>query len=865
MSTFLERDAALAELETALVGAASGRGRVALISGEAGIGKTTLLEQFARRRAGQARVLWGACDALFTPRPLGPLHDVAAQLPPGALPSLAAETHRAELHAALLAVLQGAHTLLVIEDLHWADEATLDLVRFLGRRMPRTRALLALTYRDDELSLAHPLRTVLGDLATSGSVTRVTLAPLTPRAVKTLVGERGLDAAALHRQTGGNPFFVTEVLAAEGTGLPATIRDAVLARAARLSPAGRAALEAAAVVGPRIEHGLLERVAGPHAPAVEEGLALGILTANGPALAFRHELARQTILETLSPTRARALHRAALAALQSAPGEPDPARLAHHAEVAGDHQAVSTHAPAAARQAAAARAHREAAALYALALRHAAGQPPALRAELLEALAVESNLIDQRAEALAARREALALWQAAGQPLRAGACLAHMAFLLNGLGQTTEAERVCAQALSVLEAHPPGLELAFAYRVQSGLHMLLHNHRAGIAWGERCIALAEQFGDHNLVLSARNTIGTCWLTLDYAFGCGYLERNLADAQAAGLDAIAAHAYANLSSTSSEFHQFDRAEHYAAEGEAYAAERGLEHFRLYITAWQAITHLRLGRWPQAEAAAQVVLRRPGVSITSRITALAALGHLYARRGSPDAAALLDEALALSTHTTSLHRLGLVRAARAEAAWLLGDAPRALAEARAVFPAAQAEQHPWFGGELAYWQHRAGAPVPPADWMAPPYARHLAGDWRGAAEAWAALNCPYEQARALAEGDPAAQIAALEIWERLGAEPAADALRARLRRARVPSLPRRPRAATRANPLGLTARQAEVLALLAEGLSNAAIAARLHISAKTADHHVSAVLARLNVHTREEAAALARSASAPLNPP
>jgi DNA-binding CsgD family transcriptional regulator len=199
---------------------------------------------------------------------------------------------------------------------------------------------------------------------------------------------------------------------------------------------------------------------------------------------------------------------------------------------------------------------------------------------------------------------------------------------------------------------------------------------------------------------------------------------------------------------------------------------------------------------------------------------------------------------------------VRAARAEAAWLAGDCERTIREARAVYDLAVSKRHPWVTGELAFWRQRAGDTVVPPGWIAPPFAFHLAGDWRAAAAEWERLGCPYEQARALADGDRAAQIAALAIFDRLGAQPAAADLRRRMRAAGLQSIPRGPRPTTRDNPFGLTSRQMDILALLAEGLTNAKIAARLYLSPKTVDHHTSAVLAKLGVHSREAAAAWAR---------
>ena len=198
---------------------------------------------------------------------------------------------------------------------------------------------------------------------------------------------------------------------------------------------------------------------------------------------------------------------------------------------------------------------------------------------------------------------------------------------------------------------------------------------------------------------------------------------------------------------------------------------------------------------------------------------------------------------------------MRAARAEAAWLAGDRPRVLAEARAAWDLALHHRHPWHTGELGFWRGRAGERVRLPACAARPFAREVAGDWRRAAALWERLGCPYERARALADGDEAAQRAALEIFDRLGARPDLERLRQRLRAGGVRHIPRGPRASTRGNPLGLTAREAEIAALLARALTNACIGARLHISPKTVDHHVSAILGKLGVASREEAGRVA----------
>ena len=333
----LERAEQLALLSEAVTAVADGgRGRTVLAVGEAGIGKTALLRRFSHSVAGPARTLWAACDHLFTPRPLGPFLDLA-EAAGGQLAARVADGARPyDVAAALLAELgSGGAAVVVLEDVHWADEASLDVIRVVARRIEAVPAVLVLSYRDDELDRSHPLRLVLGDLSGAGEVTRVELAGLSRSAVASLARPQGLDAGELHARTGGNPFFVTEVLAAGPGRIPHTVRDAVLARAARLGPAAGELLDAAAVIPGRAELWLLEKLVAAAAASLDECLGSGILLADDGWVAFRHEIARLVVEESLPPGRRAALHRGALLALASpVSGPPDLARLAHHAEAA---------------------------------------------------------------------------------------------------------------------------------------------------------------------------------------------------------------------------------------------------------------------------------------------------------------------------------------------------------------------------------------------------------------------------------------------------------------------------------------------------------------------------------------------------
>ena len=851
----LERAAELAALDEALAAVrGSGQGRLVLLAGEPGIGKTSLLRAFCAAHDGVA-AFQGGCDPLFTPRPLAPFLELAEAAGGRLAARLARGRTPAEVVAALVEELpRRGPALLVVEDLHWADEATLDVVRLLGRRIESLALLVVLSYRDEHVDRGHPLRIVLGDLPPAGTV-RLALAPLSAGAIATLAGDETVDVDALARRTGGNPFFVTEVLAARGAELPATVRDAVLGRAARLSAPARRILDAVSIFPPRAELALLEECVPGYPDGLGECLAAGMLHPEGTAVAFRHEIARFVLDAELPPHERIALHRAALQTLaRTLPS--DPARLAYHAEGAGDREAVLRWAPVAAERAAALGSHREAAKQYARALREADGLTPERRAELHERRSYECYLTDQMPEALDARLEALAEHRRRGDRLREGDAHRWVSRLRWFLGENVAAERAARDALDLLEQLPPGPELAMAFSNISQLRMLARDCDGGIVWGERAIALAEQLGQVEILVHALNNVGTSQLQRGDPAGRSTLERSLDLALQAGLEEHAARAFTNLASQLVETRDYGPADDYLARGIAYCRDHDVDSWRLYMTGWLARSHLDQGRWGEAAEAAITVLRYPNPAAPSRIKPLTVVGRLRARRGDPGAWEPLDEALQLAEGMAELQRLAPVAGARAEARWLAGEHDLVAGETGETLAVAIETEDPWAAGELAVWRRRAGVHEPPPEIeIAAPWALELAGDGAAAARAWSELGCPYEAALALtgAGGEEPLRRSLAELG-RLGATRAAACV-ARMLRSRhgVRGVVVGPRAATRANPGGLTVRELDVLELLTAGLRNREIAARLYLSEKTVHHHVSAILRKLAVPTRGQAAA------------
>jgi DNA-binding CsgD family transcriptional regulator/tetratricopeptide (TPR) repeat protein len=854
----LERASLLEELRGVLTATAAG-GRVALLAGEAGIGKSALVRRFTERASADARFLLGACDPLLTPRALGPLHDIARQTGGRLAELLASGGPREAIFAAFLDQLAQPpqRQVVVVEDAHWADEATLDLLVFLGRRMERTPAMLIVTYRDDELGADHPLRGVLGALP-QGLVRRLRPQPLSETAVAELARRAGRPVVGLRALTGGNPLLVTEVLAARDTDVPLTVRDLVLARLAGLPAGAQEVVRLVAVVPTRAELWLLEEVLRPRPSTVEAGVAAGLLIVDQEAAGFRHELLRQAVEGSLSTLGRRELNRRVLGALAGAPErEVDLARLVHHAREAGDAEAVLRYAPEAARQAAAVAAHREAVGHYRAALAHAGRLPAAVRTDLLESYSLEAYMAGLSAEAVSARRAAVELREAAGDQEKLGEGLRWLSRLQWWDGNRREAEAAAARAIAVLEPLPPGHQLAMAYSNQAQLDMLANRTEATMRWAGRAIELARRLDDQETLTHALTNIGSARVKAGDPGGRDDLERGFEVAVAAGLDDHAARALVNLSTGASELRDYRHARQDLDRTLAFVQAHELAGQAQHVLGHRARVRLDQGDWAGAEQDARAALAEPVHGGARVVDALVPLGLLQARRGDPDAAATLQEATERAFATSELQWIAPTAAARAEYAWLHGEDHRVAEEAARVFDQAVQANHAWFVGELAFWMQLGGAPPPVPPVVAEPYRLLLAGEWRAAADAWQALGCPYQQALALAVGDrDEALLEALALLDGLGARHTAQRLRRQLRRRGHLRVPRGPNRATAANPAGLTGRQVQVLGLLAEGLTDAEIAARLSLSTKTVGHHVSALLAKLGVGSRRQAAAAAR---------
>jgi DNA-binding CsgD family transcriptional regulator len=844
------------QLLTDLVAAANAEGRVVLIRGEAGVGKTSLVHALIEQVGGEARCVVGSCDDLYTPQPLAPFHDMARSEPSIARPLAAGD--RYGVFGAALEVLARPSpvTVMVIEDVQWAGEATLDAIKFLGRRIGDTGGVLVLTYRDDEVDVDHPLRAVLGAIP-PGSVTRIRLEGLSADAVAVMLEGTPHDVATVMALTDGNPLFVSELAATAEGEIPTSIADLVLVKITHLGEPARQFLRSLSVIPQPIPVSWARQLVDNADELLAESTASSLIELD-ETVRFRHELVRRVIEASLGVLDRVAVNRAVLA---TPPPDVTPAQMAHHALGSDDPAAVLEYVPAAATVAAAVESYREACQLYRALEPHLDLLDLAKQGELLDGhgrAALRGGPVE---DALRIQQRRVAYHKERDDARRTAAALADLAEAYYYANSVAEARQVALEALKLADGESDSGEQLSALSVLCWLSLMDLDLEGTRLWATRAMRVADESDHEGTTMHCVVDLASAEALLRYPAGKDQLVNAARQAARRKDWWNTERAWHNLAVAAIEALDLST----AADAVQHALDAEARYQGYAPHNYAAAIHAKLletrGAWAAAEQEASNLFDdcgRRAAALPITLTCLPFIGVIEARMGRPDAAETLTSAWQLATETASPARAAPVVAALAEYAWISDDDNISLGTVEAVLAAALETVPRWRStGLLALWLWELGRLEHDVAGIAEPYRLVIDGEPLRAAEVFAEIGLPYEHALALSHGPLESRLLALEELQALGATAVVDRLHQDLRAEGV-RLPRGRARTTRDHVAGLTSRQAEVLELIAEGLSNPEIANRLFVSPRTVEHHVSAILTKLGVSTRQAAADKARAA-------
>lgn len=847
-SPLLERGRELRRLRQLVDDVRVGRGATVVISGEPGIGKTSLLAA-ALAEVADVRCWVGACDDLIVALPRGPLRE-AVRREPERLRGVVATGDLGDVLDAFVLECAQTPTVFVIEDLHWADDATLDVVSYLSARAAGLALLLVVTVREGEVACGHPAERALACLSRCGAQ-RISPAPLSGEAVAELAAGSGWLTNELVELTAGNPFFVTEAISTGPVAgsvhtVPATVADAVRVRVSRLGAGTRQALEQLSVSPGGLELELARTLLDEGLADLVEAELHEIIRVSESEVSFRHELARRAIVSGLPALHARRLQEKVTRALR-AQDKVDSVRLVHHAVQCADEHTVAAYAPAAARESAAAGAHSQALALYAAALRVQALLPRAMLAEVLDGYAWELHNANDFQSALHHGELAVAIYEDVADPSTLSRALVRLARLRYVTGDTDGALTVAHRAQSLADTT---LDRAACLTALGSLQALDLSGQGAADTLRRALESARAAGAADLEALCLNYLAQSLPQLTEQERLAMLRRSIATAAAAGQSEAAARGHTNLVEL---LYRFDRLSELAdaiTEGLQFTLARGLRSHATNLEAHGALLELRTGQVDRARRQLEDLVERTADAGMLAVYVVPALGRLRARAGDPAAENLLRTAWRDARRQRLLLGLGYAGTALAEWAWLNDDPGTAAEVTQSLIAIAGAPGAAPFVAEAAVFTRLAGGetsvPTGQSLWHA-----MLLGDWQRALQGWQESGDQYGQVLARVCCDRPEELSeAVRRAEALGARSTVRRIRQMLRERGM----RGPQRSTRTHPDGLTRRQDDVLALLATGMTNAEIAIELVVSVRTVDHHVSAILTKLGVATRREAGRL-----------
>jgi DNA-binding CsgD family transcriptional regulator/tetratricopeptide (TPR) repeat protein len=851
----IERESFLDSLKAIFSNINLGQGHCVFVSGEAGIGKTSVVATFTSNIHKHHKVLWGTCDALFTPRPLAPLYDVAWQLRSDLWKNDWELKDRTVLFMEFLEELrsQMQTTVIVFEDVHWADEATLDFIKFFARRISRLRCMLIITYRDDEIHTYHPVRNILGQLNTS-SFSRIQLPRLSESAVTMMAEKKGYSGHEVYLISGGNPFYVTEILSSYSPGIPDNIKDAILNTYRRLNQQTQQVLALLAVIPNSLEANYLQKLEPDYHDYVETCFQSGILLVRDGRIFFKHELFRRAIETSLSPLKRVYLNKRVIDVLEDTLRQKgDIERIVHHAKNANEYELVVQYVPLAAARAASLGAHKEAATLWQTGIEYYQGNDPEVLMELYTRFAYECYLTTNIKQAIVYTTKTLSLLMDQHDINKVGNCQRFLSRLWWLDGDTVKAEKFGMQALELLQSQQPSPAKAMAFSNMAQLKMVLDQPDESLKWGRQAIAIAREINDPESLSHALNNVGSIEINIQpsYENGLALLEESLSIALRESLHEHAARAYSNMVSNLIEVKNYTLATRVLDEGIRYCEERNLDFWRSNLSSGEATLHLESGSWKKGlEIATKLLNNNYQIPVFS-LNAMTVVALIKMRTTDENVYQLLTLAKAKAFETHELQRILPCLSAILEYEWLTGDSLVSQREIDQVISIIDRCIYNVENNKFAFWLFRARGQQIGIKRIFPGYSFGSVIKAQKSAIFWKKIGCPYAEAIALCDGNEEDRRNAIKITHELGAYRTCEKIKHEMRAAGIKSIPRGIRKTTQSNVAFLTVREVDVLGLLKDGLKNKEIAKRLYISVKTVDHHVSSIFFKLEVNSRAKA--------------
>jgi DNA-binding CsgD family transcriptional regulator/tetratricopeptide (TPR) repeat protein len=762
---------------------------------------------------------------------------------------------RSELFTSFLRELENQEkpSLIVFEDIHWADEATVDFIKFFARRITRFHCLFVLTYRDTEIHSQHPLRSVLGQLPPDSFV-RLQLTPFSRQAVEKMAMQKGFKGDDVYSISGGNPFYVTEILASYNVYIPDNIKDSILSSYSRLDENTMPVWQILSCLPTGLETKYLEQLESSYATTIHSGVDLGILVLKENSIFFKHELYRRTIEASLSPIVRIRLNKKILELFRESfeqNGETE--RIIHHAKNANDYELVVHYAPLAAKQAAIIGAHTEAAKLYLSAIEYYQGDDPDILIRFYEPYAYECYLTSQVNEAIIYAGKSLSLLGQKNDIGRIGNCLRFLSLLYLFDGNRAKSESYAIQSIDVYAHQPPSKAKAMAYANMGRLKAMLDDKDECILWSEKAITMAEDLGDEETLCYAWNSLGTVLSKIHSSRNNGleFLRKSMNLALKNNYEEYIGHAYANFVAVAVVTRDYLLAKKMLEEGIQFCEDRDLDLGTKYLSIYKARIYLETGYWNEAYNIANNFLTNEEQFSLIKIGPRIIAATIKMRRGDVDVLPQLLEAKKKAFETGQLNRILPSITALLEYEWIMDRRFADQADLDYVINAMGLHGNIYENSAFAYWLLKARKQTLQLDDL---YEGFRINDRTTAIEAaslWKRLGCPYEQALALFEGDDNDKKEAISIIQKLGGDAVYNKLKFDMRASGIKSIPRGIRKNTRSNPAHLTERELDILQLLKEGARNKEIGSRLFISSKTVDNHISSIFFKLNVHSRAKA--------------